>query len=96
LGIYFGDFLFVFVQDSIWEFKYLFVQRNSILENLELHTTLWSSCECLFDDDTRAISFKTKFQKNTSSFVKISDLATHLEDKYSGKTFIHKMLLVSL
>lgn len=75
-------------KDSIWEFKYLFVQRNSILENLELHTTLWSSCECLFDDDTRAISFKTKFQKNTSSFVKISDLATHLEDKYSGVVLI--------
>ncbi|XP_021059509.1 shieldin complex subunit 2 isoform X2 [Mus pahari] len=75
-------------KDSIWEFKYLFVQRNSILENLELHTTLWTSCECLFDDETRAISFKTKFQKNTSSFVKISDLATHLEDKYSGVVLI--------
>lgn len=75
-------------KDCIWEFKYLFVQRNCILENLELHTTLWSSCECLFDDDTRAISFKAKFQKNTSSFVKISDLATHLKDKYSGVVLI--------
>lgn len=75
-------------QDRIWEFKYLFVQRNCILENLELHTTLWSSCECLFDDDTRAISFKAKFQKNASSFVKISDLATHLTDKYSGVVLI--------
>ncbi|XP_063131656.1 shieldin complex subunit 2 isoform X2 [Rattus norvegicus] len=75
-------------KDCIWEFKYLFVQRNCILENLELHTTLWSSCECLFDDDTRAISFKAKFQKNTSSFVKISDLATHLTDKYSGVVLI--------
>ncbi|KAF6111399.1 hypothetical protein HJG60_017235 [Phyllostomus discolor] len=70
-------------KDYIWEFKYLFVQRNCILENLELHTTPWSSCECLFDDDKRAISFKAKFQKSMPSFVKISDLATHLEDKCS-------------
>uniref|UniRef100_A0A2K5XMY1 Uncharacterized protein n=1 Tax=Mandrillus leucophaeus TaxID=9568 RepID=A0A2K5XMY1_MANLE len=67
----------------IWEFKYLFVQRNYTLENLELHTTPWSSCECLFDDDIRALTFKAKFQKSTPSFVKISDLATHLEDKCS-------------
>lgn len=72
-------------KDYIWEFKYLFVQRNCILENLELHTTPWSSCECLFDDDKRAISFKAKFQKSMPSFVKISDLATHLEDKCSGQ-----------
>ncbi|XP_077802531.1 shieldin complex subunit 2 isoform X8 [Macaca mulatta] len=72
----------------IWEFKYLFVQRNYTLENLELHTTPWSSCECLFDDDIRAITFKAKFQKSTPSFVKISDLATHLEDKCSGVILI--------
>uniref|UniRef100_A0A8D0XXR7 Shieldin complex subunit 2 n=3 Tax=Sus scrofa TaxID=9823 RepID=A0A8D0XXR7_PIG len=78
---------------SIWEFKYLFVQRNCILENLELHTTPWSSCECLFDDDTRAIEFKAKFQKNTPSFVKISDLATHLEDKHSGVILIKAQIL---
>lgn len=75
-------------KDCIWEFKYLFVQRNCILENLELHTTLWSSCECLFDDDTRAISFKAKYQKSTSSIVKVSDLATHLKEKYSGVVLI--------
>ncbi|XP_003483561.2 protein FAM35A isoform X1 [Sus scrofa] len=80
-------------KDSIWEFKYLFVQRNCILENLELHTTPWSSCECLFDDDTRAIEFKAKFQKNTPSFVKISDLATHLEDKHSGVILIKAQIL---
>ncbi|NP_001364090.1 shieldin complex subunit 2 isoform 4 [Homo sapiens] len=68
----------------IWEFKYLFVQCNYTLENLELHTTPWSSCECLFDDDIRAITFKAKFQKSAPSFVKISDLATHLEDKCSA------------
>ncbi|XP_032125985.1 shieldin complex subunit 2 isoform X2 [Sapajus apella] len=72
----------------IWEFKYLFVQRNYALENLELHTTPWSSCECLFDDDKRAIAFKAKFQKSALSFVKISDLATHLEDKCSGVVLI--------
>ncbi|XP_037864868.1 shieldin complex subunit 2 isoform X2 [Chlorocebus sabaeus] len=72
----------------IWEFKYLFVQRNYTLENLELHTTPWSSCECLFDDDIRAITFKAKFQKSTPAFVKISDLAAHLEDKCSGVILI--------
>nr|XP_044993660.1 shieldin complex subunit 2 isoform X2 [Jaculus jaculus] len=75
-------------KDCIWEFKNLFVQRNCILENLELHTTLWSSCECLFDDDVRAITFKAKFQERTLSFVKTSDLATHLKDKFSGVVMI--------
>ncbi|XP_043332318.1 shieldin complex subunit 2 isoform X1 [Cervus canadensis] len=77
----------------IWEFKYLFVQRNCILENLELHTTPWSSCECLFDDDIRAITFKAKFQKNIPSFVKMSDLATHLEEKHSGVILIKAQIL---
>lgn len=72
----------------IWEFKYLFVQCNCILETLELHTTPWSSSECLFDDDVRAIAFKSKFQGSTSSRVKMSDLATHLKDKYSGVVLI--------
>lgn len=77
----------------IWEFKYLFVQRNCILENLELHTTPWSSCECLFDDDIRAITFKAKFQNSMPSFVKMSDLATHLEDKCSGVILIKALIL---
>ena len=72
----------------IWEFKYLFVQRNYTLENLKSHTMPWSSCECLFDDDVRAITFKAKFQKSAPSFGKISDLATHLEDKCSGVVLI--------
>ncbi|XP_009234307.2 shieldin complex subunit 2 isoform X1 [Pongo abelii] len=76
----------------IWEFKYLFVQRNYTLENLELHTTPWSSCECLFDDDIRAITFKAKFQKSAPSFVKIPDLATHLEDKCSGVVLIQAQI----
>ncbi|XP_027448929.2 shieldin complex subunit 2 isoform X2 [Zalophus californianus] len=77
----------------IWEFKYLFVQRNDILESLELHTTFWSSCECLFDDDIRAITFKAKFQKSMPSFVKMSDLATHMEDKRSGVILIKAQIL---
>lgn len=80
-------------KDYIWEFKYLFVQRNYILENLELHTTPWSSCECLFDDDIRVITFKTKFQKCMSSFVKMSDLATHLEKKCSGVILVKAQIL---
>ncbi|XP_031316866.1 shieldin complex subunit 2 isoform X1 [Camelus dromedarius] len=80
-------------KDYLWEFKYLFVQRNCILENLELHTTAWSSCECLFDDDVRAITFKAKFQGSTPSFVKMSDLATHLEDKHSGVILIKAQIL---
>uniref|UniRef100_A0A8C6E8X3 Shieldin complex subunit 2 n=1 Tax=Moschus moschiferus TaxID=68415 RepID=A0A8C6E8X3_MOSMO len=80
-------------KDYIWEFKYLFVQRNCVLENLELHTTPWSSCECLFDDDIRAITFKAKFQKNTLSFVKMSDLAAHLEEKRSGVILIKAQIL---
>ncbi|XP_029787929.1 shieldin complex subunit 2 isoform X1 [Suricata suricatta] len=80
-------------KDYIWEFKYLFVQRNHMLENLELHTTSWSSCECLFDDDIRAVRFKAKFQKSTPSVVKMSDLATHLEDKRSGVILIKAQIL---
>ncbi|XP_023096403.2 shieldin complex subunit 2 isoform X3 [Felis catus] len=80
-------------KDYIWEFKYLFVQRNYILESLELHTTSWSSCECLFDDDIRAVKFKAKFQKSMPSFVKMSDLATHLEDKRSGVVLIKAQIL---
>ncbi|XP_072612534.1 shieldin complex subunit 2 isoform X6 [Vulpes vulpes] len=68
-------------------------KHNDIVESLELHTTFWSSCECLFDDDIRAITFKAKFQKNTPSFVKISDLATHLEDKRSGVILIKAQIL---
>ncbi|XP_048657665.1 shieldin complex subunit 2 isoform X3 [Marmota marmota marmota] len=72
-------------KDYIWEFKYLLVQHNCILETLELHTTPWSSCECLFDDDIRAITFKTKFQNSVPTFVKMSDLEEHLKDKYSAQ-----------
>ncbi|XP_058155401.1 shieldin complex subunit 2 isoform X2 [Dasypus novemcinctus] len=80
-------------KDFIWEFKYLLVQRNCMLENLELHTTPWSSCECLFDDDVRAVQFKAKFPKSAPSFVTMSDLATHLENKRSGVILIKPQIL---
>ncbi|XP_045149403.1 shieldin complex subunit 2 isoform X3 [Echinops telfairi] len=80
-------------KDYIWEFKYLFVQRNCISGNLELHTTPWSSYECLFDDEIRAIEFKAKFQKSLPSLVKISDLATHLADKCSGVVLVSAQIL---
>ncbi|KAM6163763.1 LOW QUALITY PROTEIN: shieldin complex subunit 2 [Rhynchocyon petersi] len=75
-------------KDYIWEFKFLFVHRNCISENLDLHTTPWSSYECLFDDDIRAIKFKAKFPKSVPSLVKMSDLATLLEEKCSGVVVI--------
>ncbi|KAM7072781.1 shieldin complex subunit 2 isoform 3-T3 [Molossus nigricans] len=80
-------------KDCIWEFRYLLAQRNCLLETLELHTTPWSSCERLFDDDVRAVTFNTKFQKSVSSSVKMSDLATHLQDKCSGVILIKAQIV---
>ncbi|XP_064518551.1 shieldin complex subunit 2 isoform X2 [Pseudopipra pipra] len=70
--------------DHIWDFKYLLVQRSSVSGDLELHTTPWSSCECLFDDDKRAIEFKEKFQKSQTSLTQLTKLSAHLEEKCSG------------
>uniref|UniRef100_A0A8C0HE39 Uncharacterized protein n=1 Tax=Chelonoidis abingdonii TaxID=106734 RepID=A0A8C0HE39_CHEAB len=72
-------------KDHIWEFKYLLAQRSSISGDIELHTTPWSSCECLFDDDKRAVEFKEKFQKSEKSLMKMTNLSTHLEEKCSGE-----------
>ncbi|XP_032604977.3 shieldin complex subunit 2 isoform X1 [Taeniopygia guttata] len=68
-------------KDHIWDFKYLLVQCSSVSGDLELHTTPWSSYECLFDDDKRAVEFKEKFQK---SFMGLTRLSAHLEEKCSG------------
>lgn len=68
----------------LWDFKYLLVQHSSVSGDFELHSTPWSSCECLFDDDQRAIAFKEKFQKNKASLMKVTNLSAHLEEKYSG------------
>ncbi|KFQ19332.1 Protein FAM35A, partial [Merops nubicus] len=71
-------------KDHIWDFKYLLVQCSSVSGDFELHTTPWSSCECLFDDDKRAIEFKEKFQKSKTSLMQMTKLSAHLEEKYSG------------
>ncbi|XP_075790941.1 shieldin complex subunit 2 isoform X3 [Pelodiscus sinensis] len=71
-------------KDHIWEFKYLLAKRSSISGDIELHTTPWSSCECLFDDDKRAVEFKEKYQKCEKPLMKMTNLAAHLEEKCSG------------
>ncbi|XP_054687202.1 shieldin complex subunit 2 isoform X2 [Grus americana] len=71
-------------KDHIWDFKYLLVQHSSVSGDFELHTTSWSSCECLFDDDKRAIEFKEKFQKSKTSLMQMTKLSAHLEEKCSG------------
>ncbi|XP_061229730.1 shieldin complex subunit 2 isoform X2 [Neopsephotus bourkii] len=70
--------------DHIWDFRYLLVQHSSVSGDFELHTTPWSSCECLFDDDKRAIEFKEKFQKSKTSLMQVTKLSAHLEEKCSG------------
>ncbi|XP_068923300.1 shieldin complex subunit 2 [Petaurus breviceps papuanus] len=80
-------------RDHLWEFKYLLTQHNSILGNLELHTTPWSSCECLFEDDTRAVEFKAKFQKRESHLVKISHFSALLKEKRSGVVQVKAQIL---
>ncbi|KFP80858.1 Protein FAM35A, partial [Acanthisitta chloris] len=71
-------------KDHIWDFKYLLVQCSSVSGDMELHTTPWSSCECLFDDDKRAIEFKEKFQKSQTNLMQLTKLSAHLEEKCSG------------
>ncbi|KAM9380151.1 shieldin complex subunit 2 [Phaethornis superciliosus] len=71
-------------KDHIWDFKYLLVQQSSVSGDFELHTTPWSSCECLFDDDKRTIEFNEKFQKSKTCLMQVTKLSTHLEEKCSG------------
>ncbi|XP_032922214.1 shieldin complex subunit 2 isoform X2 [Catharus ustulatus] len=71
-------------KDHIWDFKYLLVRHSCVSGDLELHTTPWSSYECLFDDDKRAVEFKEKFQKSQTSRMELTRLSTHLEEKCSG------------
>ncbi|XP_067321737.1 shieldin complex subunit 2 isoform X2 [Anolis sagrei] len=71
-------------RDHIWEFKYLFTKHNPFSGELELHTTPWSTLECLFDDDQRAVKFKEKFEKDLKLFMCVTTLATYLEKKCSG------------
>ncbi|XP_054133147.1 shieldin complex subunit 2 [Melozone crissalis] len=71
-------------KDHIWAFKYLLVQCSSVSGDLELHTTPWSSYECLFDDDKRAVEFKEKFQKSQTSLMELTRLSALLDEKCSG------------
>ncbi|XP_071605371.1 shieldin complex subunit 2 isoform X2 [Heliangelus exortis] len=71
-------------KDHLWDFKYLLVQQSSVSGDFELHTTPWSSCECLFDDDKRAVEFNEKFQKSETSLMQVTKLSRHLEEKCSG------------
>ncbi|XP_077206700.1 shieldin complex subunit 2 isoform X2 [Paroedura picta] len=70
--------------DHIWQFKYLFAKRNPVSGDIELHTTPWSSFECLFDDDKRAVEFKEKFDRGIKSLTRVSSLPAYLEEKRSG------------
>ncbi|XP_072347926.1 shieldin complex subunit 2 isoform X4 [Scyliorhinus torazame] len=70
--------------DHVWDFRNLLVFQNPITGDLELHTTPWSSCECLFDDDERAIAFRTKYHPSETAAIKVMDLYTLLHTKYSG------------
>ncbi|XP_077133434.1 shieldin complex subunit 2 [Ranitomeya variabilis] len=69
-------------RDHVWVFKYLFCKKNILSEDLELHTTPWSSCECLFDDDQRAVDFQRRYNV---SLTKQMSLLALFEDRYSGE-----------
>lgn len=71
-------------KDHIWEFRNVFARRNSVSGAIELHTTPWSSSECLFDDDRRALDFKAKYQNDEVAPPKIADIPSLLTEKYSG------------
>ncbi|XP_069741831.1 shieldin complex subunit 2 isoform X2 [Narcine bancroftii] len=70
--------------EHIWDFRILLVCQNAMSGDLELHTTPWSSCECLFDDDERAIEFRSKYQPSKVAFMKVMDLSTLLSTRCSA------------
>ncbi|KAJ1143782.1 hypothetical protein NDU88_010086 [Pleurodeles waltl] len=71
-------------KEHIWEFRNLFARRNTFSGGIELHTTPWSSCECLFEDDRRALDFKAKYQNDEFAPPNIGDISSLLTEKYSG------------
>ncbi|XP_067828789.1 shieldin complex subunit 2 isoform X2 [Heptranchias perlo] len=77
----------------VWDFRKLLVSQNPITGDLELHTTPWSSYECLFDDDERAIEFRTKYQPSETAFIKVMDLSTLLGTRYSGTVQLKTQLV---
>ncbi|KAM8930692.1 shieldin complex subunit 2 [Pelodytes ibericus] len=80
-------------KDHIFEFKYLFTHRNSVSREVELHSTPWSSCECLFDDDSKAVDFKKRYLRNAILNAKETDLRGLLEQKYSGEILLNASIL---
>ncbi|XP_072881314.1 shieldin complex subunit 2 isoform X1 [Hemitrygon akajei] len=70
--------------DHVWDFRILLVCQNPITGDLELHTTPWSSCECLFDDDERAIEFQSKYQLSKTACIKAKDISTLLCTRHSA------------
>ncbi|XP_030059159.1 LOW QUALITY PROTEIN: shieldin complex subunit 2 [Microcaecilia unicolor] len=80
-------------KDHLWEFRNIYSQRNSLSGEIELHTTPWSSCECIFDDDKRAIDFKAQYQKHkVSPMEEVIGIAALLEKKFSGEIQVHAHL----
>ncbi|XP_063796482.1 shieldin complex subunit 2 [Pseudophryne corroboree] len=67
----------------IWAFKYLLAKKNLFSGDLELHTTPWSYCECLFDDDKRAVEFQKRYIELVLEKKQMSMMAI-IEDRYSG------------
>lgn len=82
--------------DHIWDFKYLLVRCSSVSGDFELHTTPWSSCECLFDDDKRAVEFKEQFQRSKLSCMQVTKLSAHLEEKCSGKVVSISLMSIAV
>ncbi|KAG8436460.1 hypothetical protein GDO86_007522 [Hymenochirus boettgeri] len=72
-------------KNHIWDFKYLYTRQNPISGDIELHTTPWSTCECLFNDDQKAVDFKKRYSHHEKSLIKQMDLLALLEDKHSGE-----------
>ncbi|KAM9324492.1 shieldin complex subunit 2 [Gastrophryne carolinensis] len=67
----------------IWEFRYLLCKKNLNSGDVELHTTPWSSCECLFNDDKRAVQFRKQYFEHASPPLLLS-LNILVEERYSG------------
>ncbi|XP_043912439.1 shieldin complex subunit 2 [Protopterus annectens] len=72
-------------KDHLWDFRNLIVLANSVSGDLELHTTPWSACECLFNDDKRAVEFKARYQSEKKLSIKATDLQSLLTETYSGE-----------
>ncbi|XP_069823425.1 shieldin complex subunit 2 [Dendropsophus ebraccatus] len=77
-------------RDHIWIFRYLFCKKNINSGDLELHTTPWSSCECLFDDDQRAVEFRKRYNVPSAKPMSLSSM---MEERYSGEIQVKGRIL---